>query len=55
MGGAAAGAVMGGGKGAVIGGAAGAAGGYVLGRRRDRKKGDKRPVKIKRETKTTTR
>ncbi len=50
VGGAAAGAVIGGGKGAVIGGAAGAAGGYLFGKRRDRKKGDYRRSVIKTKT-----
>ncbi len=50
VGGAVLGGVIGGRKGAVIGAAAGAGGGYLYGRRRTRKKGDRRRTVIKTET-----
>lgn len=50
VGGAVLGGVVGGKKGAVIGAAAGAGGGYLYGRRRTRKKGDRRRTVV--ETRT---
>ncbi len=50
VGGAVLGGVVGGKKGAVIGAAAGAGGGYIYGKRRARKKGDRRHTVIRTET-----